>query len=377
MSAGLVIVGGGLAAQRCCEVLRAAGDDRPVSIVSDEPDPPYDRPPLSKDLLAGGDADVAFRSAAWYSEQGITLRLGRPAQGLDAGRRELVLDGGERMPYDDLLIATGARARMLPALERFSNVQVLRTLADARRLGTALAAGGPLAVIGAGLIGFEVAASASARGVEVTVIEAASRPLPGVLGPRAAAWLTALHRAAGVTVRLGTTVAAAVGHDAVHELRLADGARVPCTHVLVAVGVQPAIAWLASCGLQHVSVDRAGHTALPHVFGAGDATGTSHWEGAARGGTAVARALLGRPEAPPAPPSFWSDQHGVRFVCIGDPRDADEVPVAGALASGSFELDHIRDGRLTAVLLAGRPPSALRAARARLTTPDISERNAA
>jgi 3-phenylpropionate/trans-cinnamate dioxygenase ferredoxin reductase component len=377
MTAGLVIAGGGLAAQRCCEVLRAAGDDRPVTIFTDEPTLPYDRPPLSKDVLAGADVDIAFRPAAWYADHGIAVRLGCSAQGLDAARRALLVDGGERMPYDDLLIATGAHARMLSGLERFGNVQVLRTRADADRLRAALAGGGPLAVVGAGLIGLEVAAGAIARGVDVTLIEAAPSPLLGVLGPRASAWLTALHRAAGVTVRLGTTVAGAVGGDAVRELRLADGARVPCAHVVVGIGVQPAVGWLAGSGIDARSVDRAGRTAAPGVFVAGDASGTAHWEAAARGGAAVARALLGRPQAAPAPPSFWSDQHGVRLVCIGDTRDAHEVPAAGDLASGSFELDHIRDGRLTAVLLAGRPPSALRAARARLTPPDITERNAA
>jgi 3-phenylpropionate/trans-cinnamate dioxygenase ferredoxin reductase subunit len=376
MSAGLVIAGGGLAAQRCCEVLRAAGDDRPVTILGAERVRPYDRPPLSKDALAG-EAEVAFRPAAWYAEQRIELRLGTPAVGLDAARRELVVAGGERVAYEDLLIATGARARMLPTFAGFGNVQALRTLADAQRLRAAIAAGGPLAVVGAGLIGLEAAATAARAGVEVTVIEAAPRPLAGVLGPRAAAWLTALHRANGVAVRVGTTVTAARGTGLVEELELADGTRIPCAHVLAGVGVHPATEWLAGSGLDPVTTDPQGRTAVPHVFAAGDATGSGHWEAAARGGAAVAGALLGRPARPAAPPQFWSDQHGIRLVCVGDPRDAREVVAHGDLASGPFELDHLRDGRVTAVLLADRPPSALRAARARLTEPDIAERTAA
>jgi 3-phenylpropionate/trans-cinnamate dioxygenase ferredoxin reductase subunit len=374
MSAGLVIAGGGLAAQRCCEALRAAGDSRPVTIVSAEALLPYDRPPLSKEVLAGTATEVAFRPRGWYADHDIVLRLGSAAHGLDVARRELLLDGGERVRYDDLLIATGARARTLPALERFGNVQALRTRADADRLRAALAAGGPIAVVGAGLIGLEVAASATALGVAVTVIEAAPRPLAGVLGPRAAAWLTARHRAAGVKLRVGATVAAARGRDTVRELQLSDGERVPCAHVLVGIGVRPAVEWL---GLDRLAADAAGRTALPHVFAAGDAAGTAHWEAAARGGAAVARTLLGQPVAPPAAPSFWSDQHGVRLVCVGDPRDAHEALAAGDLASTSFELDHLRDGHLTAVLLAGRSPSALRAARARLTPTPIPERTAA
>jgi NADPH-dependent 2,4-dienoyl-CoA reductase/sulfur reductase-like enzyme len=374
MSAGLVIAGGGLAAQRCCETLRAAGDGRPVTLVSAEAAAPYDRPPLSKDVLAGVATEVAFRPPGWYADQDIVLRLGAAARGLDVARRELLLEGGERVRYDDLLVATGARAGTLPGLERFGNVQALRTRADAERLRAALAAGGPLAVIGAGLIGLEVAASATALGVAVTVIEAAPRPLSGVLGPRAAAWLTARHRAAGVSVRLGATVADARGRGTVRELRLSDGERVPCAHVLVGIGVRPAVEWL---GLDRLATDAAGRTALPRVFAAGDAAGTAHWEAAARGGAAVARTLLGQAVPPPAPPSFWSDQHGVRLVCVGDPRDAREVLSAGDLASASFELDHLRDGHLTAVLLAGRSPSALRAARARLTPTPIPERTAA
>jgi NADPH-dependent 2,4-dienoyl-CoA reductase/sulfur reductase-like enzyme len=268
---------------------------------------------------------------------------------------------------------------MLPALARFENVQALRTLADARRLRAALAAGGPLAVVGAGLIGLEAAATAARSGLDVTVVEAAPRPLAGVLGPRAVAWLVALHRAAGVTVRVGTTIATAHGRAAVEELELADGSRVPCAHVLVGVGVRPAVEWVAGSGLDPggIAIDDEGRTGLPHVFAAGDATGAGHWETASRGGAAVAGALLGRPPRPPAPPSFWSDQHGVRLVCVGDPRDAREVVACGDLASGSFELDHLRDGRCAAVLLAGRPPSALRAARARLDSPGVLERSAA
>jgi 3-phenylpropionate/trans-cinnamate dioxygenase ferredoxin reductase component len=144
--------------------------------------------------------------------------------------------------------------------------------------------------------------------------------------------------------------------------------------VLAGIGVAPAADWLAGSGLDTagVTVDEAGRTGLPGVYAAGDVTGSGHWEAAARGGGAVAGALLGRPDRAPGPPSFWSDQHGVRLQCVGDPRGATEHVVLGDLASRSFELDHHRDGRVCAVLLAGRPPSALRAARARLDIPDTT-----
>ena len=229
-------------------------------------------------------------------------------------------------------------------------------------------------MVGAGLIGLEAAAAARALGVEVTVIEAAPRPLAGVLGPRAGAWLTALHRAEGVALRTGVTVTRDLG-DA---LELSDGNRVAAAHVLAGVGVRPAAGWLAGSGLDPagVTVDGAGRTGLPGVFAAGDVTGGGHWEAAARGGAAVARALLGRGELPEAPPFFWSDQHGVRLQCVGDPRGARELLTGGDLTTREFELDHLRDGSTTAVLLAGRPPSALRAARARLTTAEPTRRAA-
>jgi NADPH-dependent 2,4-dienoyl-CoA reductase/sulfur reductase-like enzyme len=194
----------------------------------------------------------------------------------------------------------------------------------------------------------------------------------------------------GVTVRTGTTVVASHGRETVDELALSDGSLVACAHVLVGVGVRPAVEWLAGSGLdpRGVLVDAQGRTAIAHVFAAGDAACTidartgrpasgGHWEGASRGGAAVADALLGRPARPPAPASFWTDQHGVRLACVGDPRDATERTCMGDLASGRFELDHVRDGCVTAVVLVDRPPSALRAARARLKAPDIPDRSAA
>jgi 3-phenylpropionate/trans-cinnamate dioxygenase ferredoxin reductase component len=366
----LVIVGGGLAAQRCIETLRAAGDDRPVTVVCDEPLRPYDRPPLSKEGLLGP-VDPSFRSAEWYREHGVELRLGAAAVELDPARRRVELAGGERLRYDALLIATGARARALPDVPR---AMVLRSSFDGERLRSALLGGGPLAVVGAGLIGLEAAAAARARGVEVTVIEAAPRPLAGVLGPRAGAWLTALHRARGVALRTGVTVTRDLGG----ALELSDGTRVAAAHVLAGVGVRPAAGWLAGSGLDPagVAVDGAGRTGLPGVFAAGDVTGGGHWEAAARGGTAVARALLGRGELPGAPPFFWSDQHGVRLQCVGDPRGARELLAGGDLTTSEFELDYEQAGRTAAVLLAGRPPSALRAARARLTTTEPTSRAA-
>jgi NADPH-dependent 2,4-dienoyl-CoA reductase/sulfur reductase-like enzyme len=372
MSHGLLIVGGGLAAQRCCETLRALGHDGPITIAGAEGSEPYDRPPLSKEGLSDAAADPRFRPRSWYAEHGVVLRLGAPAVRLRPGARTVELAGGERLRYDDLLIATGSRPVMLPALADYANVQALRTLADAERLRAALSAGASVTVIGAGLIGLEVASSARRAGAAVTVVEAAPLPLGGLLGPEVGLRLAAWHREDGADLRLGAALASVRGEDRVEEVQLADGSRIATDHVVVAVGVRPEVAWLGGSGL----VPRGIHTALPHVYAAGDVTGSGHWEAAARSGAAVARTLLGLDPTPPAPPSFWSDQLGLRLQCVGEPAGA-RATIAADPEGRGFEAVYRRDGRVSAVLLAGCSAADLRAARRLLTPEPQLERSAA
>lgn len=372
MSDGIVIVGGGLAAQRCCETLRAEGYDGPVRLVCAEPEPPYDRPPLSKGLLTGAvDAStLAFRPAGWYEANAVDLLLGARAELLDPGARRLFVAGAPPLRYERLLIATGSRPRALP---RFDGGVALRTLADARELAAALAPGRRLVVIGAGFIGLEVAASARALGVEVTVVEAAPAPLAGALGDRVGLWFAELHRAAGVQV-LAPAPVRAVGD---RRVELDDGTRIDCDLVLVAIGCEPDTAWLRSSGIAAepagVPVDAAHRTAAPDVFAAGDAAlapdpflgrraRSEHWEAAATGGAAAARAMLGGEPGPHRLPSFWSDQHGVRVHCVGYPRAADGLELEGDPAAHDFIVNFNRAGRPVAALLVGRP-RALAAAR--------------
>ena len=358
MTPGLLIVGGGLAAQRCCETLRALGHDAPITIVG--PERPYDRPPLSKERL---DSPPWLRPLEWYASHDVALRTGVAVR-LDAARRIVELADGERVRYDDLLIATGSQPVRLPALRGFENVQALRTFDDAARLQSALSPGTRLSVVGGGLIGLELASSARRAGVEVTVIEAAPGLLPR-LGPAVGARLASLHRADGVMLHVGAGVAAARrGTAGIEELVLADGTRVATDHVIEAVGVRPASGWFAGAGLDS------------HVYVAGDVTGGGHWDAAARQGAGVARALLGLPPAPEAPPSFWSDQLGLRLQCVGDPAGARAELVVDAEGRG-FEAVYRRGGAVSAVLLAGRSAADLRAARRRLSpTPEL-ERSAA
>lgn len=345
MSEGVVIVGAGLAGQRCCEALRARGWEGRIRLVGDEPHRPYDRPPLSKALLAGDTEprEVALRPAVWYGEHDVELVLGRRAVGLHPGTREVALAGGETLRYERLVVATGGVPRTLPALRGRSNVHVLRTLDDSLALRSLLVPGLRLAVVGAGLVGLEVAATARSLGVEVTVVEAAPAPLASVLGPRIGAWLTDLHAAAGVEVLTGARIETVHGRSRITALTLGGGRRVACDAILVAVGIEPATAWLAGCGLP------------AEAMIAGDAAGAGHWEAAARQGAAVAAAILGVDAPASGPASFWSDQHGVRLQFAGtaaghDPRGGRGRP-RGRRARALF----VRDGRPIGGLLVGRP----------------------
>ena len=292
MSAGVVIAGGGLAAQRCAETLRRSGYDAAVRIVSGEVIAPYDRPPLSKAFLSG-DAEgpeIALRPAGWHAEHHVELLLGEEAAGLDAGRRRLILESGSTLRYDHLVIATGSRPRMPAAAAAYDNVHSLRTLGDAARLRDELRPGRRLVVLGAGLIGQEVAATASGAGVDVTLVEAEDLPLARVLHPDISRWLVGLQREQGVDVQLGVPVTAFEGAGrTLRALRVADGRRVELDMLLVAIGVTPCTEWLPAAIGQLVR--------RPDISAAGDAAGGNHWEAAAAQGRATALEHLGTPAA--------------------------------------------------------------------------------
>jgi NADPH-dependent 2,4-dienoyl-CoA reductase/sulfur reductase-like enzyme len=366
---GVLIVGGGLASQRCVETLRTRGYADRIRLVCGEAELPYDRPPLSKGLLAGelDESEVGFRPASWYTDQRVELTF-RRAVGLDAERRRVRLDDGTQLAYEDLVIATGSAPRVLPQLERYSNVHYLRTIADARRLRAELREGARLAVVGAGFIGQEVAATARAAGVEVTIVEALPAPLGAVLGEDIGRSLMRMHADQGVDVRLSTRLEGARGNGTVEELRLSAGKPLDCDAVVVGIGVAPDSDWLegSPLGTDGVITDSAGRTGIPNVFAAGDVTRgfdhragehrrSEHWDAAARQGRAVARAILGeRPEPAPAP-SFWSDQYGVRIQYVGHAELADDVTVEGRPADRRFAVVYTREGRPVGALTVDEP----------------------
>lgn len=340
----IVIVGAGLAGQRCAEALRANGHDGPITMYGAEPYAPYDRPPLSKAILAGERPNLALRPDAWHRDNDVELRTDTRITSLDDLR------------FDRLLIATGANPVMIPAVADREDVHVLRTLDDALRLQEALTTARHIAIVGAGLIGQEVASSATQRGVKATLIDALPNPFDALMGPGGGHHLRALHEQAGVDLKLGRRL---IGVRDDGTLHLDDDTLVRADCILVAVGVRPATEWTP--WPKGIPVDAEGRTPIPNVYAAGDATGVAHWEAASRQGTAAACAMLGLPRRAEQPPLVWSDQHGVRIQRIGDPRGARNLK-----GPGPFMYE--RDGRIVAVVLMN-DQGGLREARRLIDTP--------
>ena len=377
-SAGIAIVGGGLAGQRCAETLRRLGYEGAIKVVCAEAYRPYDRPPLSKELLRTANAEdsLPYRSAEWYEEQSIDLLLGVSASALTPGQCRLTLSDGSELVYDWLVIASGSRPRTLPLLDGYENVSQLRTLDDCRRLREVLARAPKLAIIGAGFIGQEVAAAARKLELEVTMIEAAPCPLAGVLGAQLGGWFTQLHRAEGVEVLTDAIVERVDANGSVRALCFLDGRSVPVDHVVVGVGVEPDIAWLAGSGLEApggVRVDPHGRTSIDNVLAVGDAAATfselagrhvpgSHWEAASRQVARAARVMLGLDPGAVPVTGFWTDQYGLRIQYLGHAAAADALEIDGEPDSRSFTATYTRAGRAVAALLVDRP-RALPAAR--------------
>lgn len=365
-----MVVGASAAGLAAAETLRREGYDGTLTLVGDEPHAPYDRPPLSKQLLAARwESDrLALRTPAHLDGLGLDLRLGTAATGLDLDGRRVRLSDGDALPYDALVIATGVRPRRLPG----EGAHVLRTLDDALTLRERLTPGTRLVVVGAGFLGAEAAAVARGLGVEVTLLEPAPVPLAHAVGAEVGAVLARAHLEHGVDLRTGVPVTE-VTEDGV---RLADGTTVEADEVLVAIGSLPNTEWLAGSGLpvgDGVLCDRYCEAA-PHVYAAGDVArwhnplfGTTmrveHRTNAAEQGMAVARNLLAPGERRPfAPvPYFWSDQYDLKVRAYGVLRGHDEVAVVeGDLAERRFVAVYRAGERVTGVLAAGMPPKTVR-----------------
>jgi NADPH-dependent 2,4-dienoyl-CoA reductase/sulfur reductase-like enzyme len=370
MTGALVIVGASLAGLRAAQAARAAGHEGELVVVGEERHLPYTRPPLSKDLLAG--LEEADACALPGADLDVTWRLGSRAEALDLGAREVRLAAGDAVPFDRLVLATGCRARPWTGPGAgLDGLHTLRHLDDALALREALAGGPRLAIIGAGFIGCEVAASARKLGVDVTLVDIAPAPMPA-LGELLGARCADLHRSHGVDLRLGTGIAALHGDGAgrVAQVELAGGARIEADVVVVALGAIPNTEWLAGSGLQAdpgVLCDEqlaavgaegvfcAGDIAAwPHPLAPGAPVRIEHWTNAAEQGTHAGRNAVAAPEDRrpyAAVPSFWSDQYDVKIQAVGFPRLAERMRICEQAPDGErFVAIGERDGRVVAAL---------------------------
>ena len=353
VSGGIVIVGGGLASARVVENYREAGGDEPIVLVSADTRPPYHRPPLSKRLLRGEQEadDALVEPRDFYAEHDVDLRLETWVERLDLSGRRLELRDGEALPFDRLVIASGAFPRRLPVPGAdLDGVHVLRTLADSDALRELLMGGGSLAIVGAGWIGCEVAASARGHGAEVTLIEASDAPLERVLGRTLGEFFAGVHRSHGVRLLTGAGVERIAGAGRAERLELRGGEVVECDAVLLGVGVAPDTRLAEAAGLEvddGIVTDEHLHTSAPDVFAAGDVASAlhprygrhvrvEHWANALNQGAAAGRSMLGGAEPYARLPYFFTDQYELGMEYAGLHSPGDRLVLRGTPGDGPF-----------------------------------------
>jgi 3-phenylpropionate/trans-cinnamate dioxygenase ferredoxin reductase component len=370
----IVVVGGSLAGLRAVEALRRSGYEGRLTMIGAEPWLPYDRPPLSKEMLSGEwERDKTVLRKTPYEELELELRLGVPAVALNLGDHTVMLAEGTCVPYDGLVIATGSTPRRLPNQPELDGVVLLRTIDDCADIRERLLQSPRVCVIGAGFIGAEVAASCRARRLDVTLLEALPAPMVRGLGERLGNLLGDLHRDQGVDLRCGVTVAGFEGAGRVERVRLDDGTAIDADLVVVGVGVIPATDWLEGSGLQIENgvvcdetllaapdVVAAGDVARwPNLMFDGDLMRLEHWTNAIEQGVAAAHRLLGgeggaQPFAPV--PFVWSDQYDVKIQTSGCFGADDQMEVVhGSLEERRFTAIFGRAGRLVGALAFSMP----------------------
>jgi 3-phenylpropionate/trans-cinnamate dioxygenase ferredoxin reductase component len=366
MSAPIVVVGGGLAAGTLVTQLRERGHVGPIVLLTDEAHPPYERPPLSKDLLLGkGEpADAAVHERAWYAEHDIDLRTSTAVTAIDRGGRR-VEAGGEWIEYETLVLATGARARHL-AMADDSGVPVvyLRTLDDSLALREHLTEGNRIGIIGGGWIGLEVASAARQHGAEVTVLESLDLPLLRVLGPEVARVFADLHREHGVDLRTGVEVTAITPNGDGAGVTLGDGSNVDVDLLVVGVGVEPVTDLAEAAGLtvdNGIRTDGHLRTDDEHIYAIGDVANVDHpvlghplrvehWDTAIQHGKALAATLTGTSTEAAALPYFFTDQYdlGMEYVGNPGPEGYDRVVLTGDVPGLVFRAWWLRGSRVVA-----------------------------
>jgi len=371
----IVIIGAGLAGARAAETLRAEGYTGELVLVGAEREHPYERPPLSKGYLQGSAelSSVYVHEPGWYGEQGVELRLGVAATAIDRAARRVLLADGSALPYERLLLATGATPRRLqvPGAD-LAGVHYLRTIADSQALREAFARGGEVVIAGAGWIGLETAAAARQAGCEVTVVEPDPAPLYRVLGPEVGGIFARLHERHGVRFRFGAAVTEPGGEDAgrglapgrVREVALSTGEVLRADTVVAGIGVTPNVELAREAGLEvddGVVTDASLRTADPAIWAAGDVARSfnpllgrhirvEHWANARNGGPAAARAMLGERVVYDRVPYFYSDQFELGMEFSGDITGHDEIVYRGSVEDLEFIAFWLRHGTVVAAM---------------------------
>lgn len=389
----IVIIGAGQAAAQAVATLRAESYAGALTVVGDEPYPPYQRPPLSKAYLSGEFTRerLFLRPDSFYAEAQCTMLLGKHASKIDRADKLVHLADGDKLPYDRLLLTTGARVRTLPLRGAdLSGVHYLRGIADVDAIRAHLVPGSRLAIVGGGYIGLEVAAVAVKRGADVTVIEAADRVMVRAVTPPMSAFYEQAHRSAGVKFLLNATAQAFEGTSSVQSV-VTNAGNVPADLVLVGVGVVPNQEIARDAGLacdNGIVVDEFAATSDPDIFGAGDCTNHPAFAGgrvrlesvqnAIDQAKHAALAMVGRPSAYHEVPWFWSDQYDLKLQIAGLARPDDVVVLRGDPASRKFAAFHLRDGVMAAVEAVNSAPEyivgrRLIAARARVAPDRLAD----
>lgn len=382
MNHPLVIVGTGVAGHHAIRGARSVDSDIEIVAIGDEDVPPYDRPAVSKGVLAGTRSldEVALAPRSWYREHRVELRLAAAVDRIEPDQHRLTLAGGGSVTYEALVVATGSEPVRLPhpGMAR-PGVVTIRDLADADAARRRLADGARVVVIGAGLVGTEFAASARSAGCEVSLLDQRAHPLEVALGPRLGQAIAALHERNGVDVRMGVDVAAVLGAGSegpAESVSLADGHTIPCDLVVVAVGARPRTRLLTEAGARAgnggIVVDDRCQTTLDRVYAAGDIATwrhplsdtplrLEHYDNAVAQGFAAGASAVGGVPPPPLLPSFWTDQYDTTVLWTGLPGEYDEVVVRGDIEPLDASVFYLSEGHVRAVAAVNRPRDLRRA----------------
>ena len=371
MSETFVIVGASLAGGGAAATLRQEGFDGRVILIGAEPQPPYERPPLSKDYLRGESSfeEALLQPSNFYEENGIETRFGARVTRVDATGKVVELGDGEQVAYDRLLIATGGRNRRLsiPGLD-LEGVYGLRTVADCERIRAEIAPGRKAVVVGMGFIGSEVAGSLRQSGVEVVVLDRNEAPLRRVLGEEVGRVIQGIHRDNGVSMIFEDTVAEFEGAGRVERVTTARGRRIECDFVVVGLGMEPVTELLAGTGAKidnGIAVDQFCRAGVAGIYAAGDVANhyhpvferrirVEHWQNALKQGQAAARNMLDKDEPYDEMPWFWSDQYEHNLQYAGFHTEWDELVVRGSMGERNFVAFYRKDGRILAAVAVNR-----------------------